>query len=132
MSRHPAGSNLDPGQSPALIRDVNGHSVDVSVSVDNAYLKYGLAIGVVGVALMMLVLIGILVTARRAARSDSSDALPAALFGAVTTMIVVSATVATFTWEQAGVLFSIIVGMVMAYAVYPGSESERDDVVASG
>lgn len=117
--QHPFGAGLNAEGTLNLPGIVGGNVSNLAVSVDNAYAKYALEIGPVGLALFLAFLATALAATASAAgrlRQRPGGSLANAVLAAQIGMLVQSATVATFTWEQLGLLFWILCGVGFALA----------------
>lgn len=97
---------------------MGGSSTDLAGSVDNAYLKWGLELGYVGLSLFALVLVALWLTGRETwllARDDPElGPLAAGIFSSLLVMLVVSASVATFTVGADPIDLWTLVGAMLA------------------
>lgn len=106
---HFFGTGPGNGDVHQLIGYVGGHATDLAASVDNAYAKYALELGWIGLALLLLV---VWVAYRQLAKAD--DWLLVAIRAGVVATAVASMTVATITWAQILLLFWTFVGIGFA------------------
>lgn len=109
---HPLGTGPGLASGIGLWSVVGGNQTDLSLSIDNAYAKYLLEIGIVGFALFLALIAVVLRETWLARRTADSElaALASALVAAQVGMLIASATVATFTWAQLGALFWLLCG----------------------
>ncbi len=109
---HPFGAG--PGQAGELsfMTIVGGNTTNLALSIDNAYAKYAIEIGPIGLGLFLLMVAAALRAAWRArrARDQQLSAVATAIFAGQIGMLVASFTVATFSWAQLSLLFWLLTG----------------------
>jgi O-antigen ligase/polysaccharide polymerase Wzy-like membrane protein len=88
-------------------------------SIDNAYAKYAVELGPVGLFLFLLIIINIVLCAWRGHKVNVTElALTASgILAGEIAILVTSATVATFGWQQLAALFWLLVGASMTIGV---------------
>jgi O-Antigen ligase len=113
---HPFGTGPGLAHELDFLAIVGGNRTNLAESIDNAYAKYAVEIGPVGLALFLLWLGSVLLAAWRARRhpDDELASLATAILAGEVAMLVTSTTVATFSWAQLAAIFWILVGITMA------------------
>jgi O-antigen ligase len=118
IDSHPFGAGPGQSQNLALYGNLGGYDTDLAGSIDNAYLKWALEVGWVGLALFFLIVAALWSTTVRVWRLHAADGelgpIAAGLVASLFAMIVVSADVATFTWAQILLIFWTLMGLVLA------------------
>jgi hypothetical protein len=120
-SAHPLRAHLDLHDHATLPGHIAGRAVDFTVSVDNAYAYYALQLSLVAAVLLIVLLLVLAATTLHATRLSEGSArtLGAAVLGAQVSVLVVSATVASISWDQLGVLFWFVSGLGLSLAARP-------------
>ena len=110
-SSHPLGTGPGLSGNLSFIALVGGNNTNLAESIDNAFAKYGVELGWVGLLLFLPLLLIPLVAAFSGRRDPSLGGVASALIAAQVAMVVVSFTVATFSWEQLSELFWTITAL---------------------
>jgi O-Antigen ligase len=131
--QHPFGAGPGRSEELSLWTAVGGNSTNLARSIDNAYAKYALELGLVGLALFLLLLCAVVTYSWVCHHIPQPDLsiTGSGLIAAQVVMLTVSATVATFTWAQLGGLFWVLVGAAFGlrsfgFAAAPASREAID------
>jgi hypothetical protein len=114
VEAHPFGTGPALEEAAHLTGSLEA-GTHLTSSLDNAYAKYGIELGAVGLFLFLLLMVSVLRTAWKGHSLADSDLalLASGVFAGEIAMLVVSATVATFSWQQLATLFWLLVGASM-------------------
>jgi O-Antigen ligase len=122
-----------PGQAQYLhfYATVGGNESNIATSLDNAYAKYAVELGPIGLALFLWLLGTVMwITWRgRGSPDPVLSALAGGLLAGQAGLLIVSATVATFSWAQLATLFWALVGVSVFVYMSHESQLRRPDPV---
>ncbi len=115
---HPLGTGPSREETAHLTGSVE-EGTHITNSIDNNYAKYAVELGPVGLLLFLFLVSTIVKSAWSGHRAQDSElaTLADGILAGEIAMLVTSATVATFTWQQLAALFWLLVGASMTIAV---------------
>jgi len=113
---HPFGAGPGQEESAHLAGTLETH---LNNSIDNNYAKYAVELGPVGLLLFLFVIASVVhfVWRVRSVRDDELATVASGILAGEIAMLVISATVATFSWQQLAALFWLLVGGSMTLEV---------------
>jgi O-Antigen ligase len=131
---HPFGTGPSRDETAHLTGGTLEAGTHLTNSIDNNYAKYAVELGPIGLLLFLFVIVNIVLCAWRGHRvKDGELALTASgILAGEIAMLITSATVATFTWQQLAALFWLLVGASMTIQAlaqsdrsFPGGKDQR-------
>lgn len=124
---HPFGTG--PGlEEKAHLAGTLEAGTHLNNSIDNNYAKYAVELGPVGLLLFLILMVNVVLCAWRSRTVKDAELalLASGILAAEIAMLVTSATVATFAWEQLAALFWLLVGASMMIEALARSSSNLD------
>lgn len=120
---HPFGTGPGEEEAANLTGTLETH---LNNSIDNAYAKYAVELGPVGLLLFLFIMFTVVLCAWRGRNVRDSELATVAtgILAGEIAVLVISATVATFSWQQLAALFWLLVGGSMMIEVL-GRSSDR-------